>query len=74
VEAGDLGDELGAVAHALRVDEDVEEVGGEHAENARSVLRRLVDVLWIELRIHLLEVECDEARARRRVGGEVVGL
>jgi len=75
VEAGDLGDELGAVAHALRVDEDVEEFGGEHAENARSVRRQLLDALLrIDLRIDLLEVEYDEARARRRVGGEVVGL
>jgi len=37
-------------------------------------MRRLIDVLRIELRINLLEVECDEARARRRVGGDVVGL
>jgi len=75
VEAGDLGDELGAVAHALRVDEDVEEVGGEHAENARGVLRRLRDALLrIDLQIDLLEVEYDEARAGRRVGREVVGL
>jgi len=58
VEAGDLGDELGAVAHALRVDKDVEEVGGEHAEHARGVLRRLRNALLrINLQIDLLEVE-----------------
>jgi len=75
VEAGDLGDKLGAVAHALRVDEDVEKVGGEHAENARGVRRRLLDALLrIDLRINLLDVEYDEARAGRWVGGKVVGL
>ena len=71
VEAGDLGDELGAVLHALRADDDVEEVGGEHAENGRGVLRRLRDVL---LRLQLVEVEYNEARARRRVARGVVGL
>jgi len=54
VEAGDCGDELGAVAHALGAHDDVEEVGGEHAENAHDVLRR---ILGSVLLLELLEVQ-----------------